>query len=141
MIANAVHYQLDLPYGRPPKALWGNNREHWHGRSGSSRQVRSDIVILAKRAGIPTSTHLEVLLTWAPGDKRRRDADNLWPMLKACCDGLARGPRTDWIGLELVPDDTPEYMTKHAPLILSPDQHSGTGMWLDIWAQPTSVEL
>jgi len=142
MIANALHYQLDLPYRRPPAPLWGNSRSHYHARSASSRQMRSDVAVLATKARIPPSTHLEVLLSWAPGDRRRRDADNLWPMLKCCCDGLARGPRKDWVGLDIVPDDTPEYMTKHAPVILTPDQHTGsTGIWLDIWAVPVAVEL
>ena len=142
MIANAIHFQLDLPYGRPPKSLWGNARDsHWSGRSNAARQLRSDVVFLARRAQIPVSTHLDVLLTWAPGDNRRRDADNLWPFLKSCCDGLSRGKRADWVGLDLVPDDTPQWMTKHAPVILNRDQCPATGMWLDIWAQPVAVEL
>lgn len=141
MIANALHYQLDLPFVHPP--LWGNDRaKHWGPRSAASKVVRNAVATLAKRAQIPASTHLDVVLSWAPGDRRRRDADNLWPMLKACCDGLARGPRKDWAGLDIVPDDTPKWMTKHAPVILSPDEHTGKpGMWLDIWAVPVAVEL
>lgn len=137
MTDNSLHYQLTLPYGRPPKALWGNSRgNHWGQRSTASRQVRSDVALLAKAAQIPVSTHLDVWLTWSPGDRRRRDSDNLWPMLKACCDGLARGKRSDWVGLELVPDDTPQYMTKNAPVIYTPEQCAAKGMWLNIWAYP-----
>ena len=105
-------------------------------------------MLLARTAKIPVSTHLEVLLTWAPGDRRRRDSDNMWPMLKACCDGLARGKHTDkntghntLIGLDLVPDDTPQWMTKHAPRIITPDDCAAKGMWLDIWAVPLAMEL
>jgi crossover junction endodeoxyribonuclease RusA len=129
------HYQLPLPYGRPPKALWGNTRQHWINRSKQSKQVRGDVMMVAKHAKVPVSTHLTVCLTWAPGDRRKRDSDNLWPMLKACCDGLARGKRKDWVGLELVPDDTPAFMTKQAPIILGPDQCPVVGMWLDVWAE------
>lgn len=135
------HYQLQLPYGRPPKSLWGNSRDsHWGGRSTDARQVRADVMFLARQARIPKANLLTVRLTWAPGDRRRRDEDNLWPFLKTCCDALAKGPRKDWVGLELVPDDTPQYMVKQAPVILNPDQTPVTGMWLDIWAHPVTEE-
>ena len=45
-----------------------------------------------------------VELVWFVTDKRRRDADNPVLTLKALCDGL--------VDAEIVPDDTPEYMTK-----------------------------
>lgn len=151
MIAGALHFQLDLPYGRPPDALWGNRRgrnAHWGSQSAASKHVRRDVMLLGRTAKIPQSEHLHVVLTWAPGDRRRRDADNMWPFLKACCDGLARGKHTDkhtgantLIGLDLVPDDTPQYMTKHAPRIMTPDDFPGKGMWLDIWAVPVAVAL
>lgn len=132
----AVTFQLELPYPRPPKALVGNSRAHWRQRSADTAQVRTTVLLLAKQAGIPVSTHLTVELVWAPGDRRRRDADNLWPMLKVCCDALARGPRRDWIGLELVPDDTPEHMTKLTPRIEAPPAR---GMWLTVTAHgPTA---
>jgi crossover junction endodeoxyribonuclease RusA len=142
-LAGSAHFKLALPYDRPPKPLWGNARNgHWGQRSTWSRIIRSDVMFLARQAKIPQSTHLDVLLSWAPGDLRKRDSDNLWPMLKACCDGLARGKRTPkagaahFVGLDLVPDDTPQYMTKHAPLIMAPNECPVKGMWLDIWAQP-----
>ena len=129
-------FRLTLPYQRPPAALCGNSRTHWRARSAASKQVRTDVAALAMQAGIPRSAHLEVELLWAPGDRRRRDADNLWPLLKAACDGLARGNRRDWVGLDLVPDDTPEFMTKRAPRILSSDECRESGMWLDVLAFP-----
>ena len=145
MITGAMHFQLDLPYPRPPAALWANQASgkggHWGGRSAASKMVRSDVMMLGRRAQIPQSSHLHVVLSWAPGDRRRRDSDNMWPMLKACCDGLAKGKRKDWVGLELVPDDTPQYMTKHAPVIVPPERCAAKGMWLDVWAVPLAVEL
>lgn len=132
------HYQLILPYDRPPASLWANQASgkggHWGGRSKDSRQVRSDIVFLGRQAHLPKASFLTVRLTWAPGDNRRRDEDNMWPFLKACCDGLARGKRKDWVGLELVPDDTAQYMRKLAPRLLTPDHTPLVGMWLDVWA-------
>jgi crossover junction endodeoxyribonuclease RusA len=121
--------KLYLPYGRPPKSLVGNSRAHWRRRSADTQQVRSDVMRLAQNAGLHRLgpiEHIAVELVWAPGDRRRRDADNLWPLLKASCDALARG-RRDWIGLDLVPDDTPAFMEKLAPRIEPPP---AKGMWL-----------
>lgn len=122
-------YRLKLPWRKPPPALWGNARTHWRARARDTREVRTAVALLARQAGIPRSEHLTVELLWAPGDCRRRDADNLWPLLKAASDSLARG-RGDWIGLDLVPDDTPKYFTKLAPRILPPDEAPEPGMWL-----------
>lgn len=122
-------YRIALPYQRPPSALTGNTRNHWRSRATQAKQVRTDVANLARAAGVPKSAHLTVELVWSPGDRRRRDADNLWPLLKTACDALARG-RKDWVGLELVPDDTPRYMTKRAPRIESPDDNPERGMWL-----------
>ena len=91
--------------------------------------VRSTVALLARQAGIPKAEHLTVELVWAPGDRRRRDADNLWPLLKSACDALARG-RADWVGLDLVADDTPRFMTKLAPRIAGPEESPQRGMWL-----------
>lgn len=131
-------YTLALPYEVPPTALRGNSRSHWRARSAITRQVRSDVAVLAKQAGIPVSPHLTVELVWAPGDKRRRDADNLWPLLKVACDALARG-RKDWVGLELVPDDIPEFMTKLAPRIAPPSEASWRGLRLLVTTHETAV--
>lgn len=122
---------ITLPFDRPPSALVGNSRAHWRRRSADTQQVRTVVAALARQHNLHLAQpqHVTVELIWAPGDRRRRDADNLWPLLKACCDALARGPRRDWTGLDLVPDDTPEHMTKLAPRIDGPP---AKGMWLAI---------
>lgn len=122
---------LQLPYELLPAGLSGNTRASWRTKARSTRMVRSDVMRLAQAAGLHrlALAHIAVELVWAPGDRRRRDSDNLWPLLKAACDALARGPRRDWVGLELVPDDTPEFMTKHAPRI---DPPPAKGMWLQL---------
>lgn len=131
MTPDPVHVRLTLPYDRPPKSLVGNSRAHWRQRSADTRNVRGTVLTLAQAAGlhrVGPARHVTVELVWAPGDNRRRDADNLWPLLKVGCDALARG-RRDWVGLDLVPDDTPEHMTKRAPRIEPPPAR---GMWLDV---------
>lgn len=135
MTTSAV-FEVEVPmirieHGKPPvPPLNGNDRIHYHTRAQRVGIVRRVVMDNARDAGIPVCEHLTVTLHYAPGDNRRRDADNLWPTLKAACDALARGPRRDWVGLELVPDDTPEHMTKLAPVI-----HPGPGvrrLWLTV---------
>jgi crossover junction endodeoxyribonuclease RusA len=124
-------YRLALPYERPPAALHGNRRAHWRAEHRDKQAVRSDVTNLALAAQIPKAKHLTVELVWAPGDRRIRDEDNLWPLLKTCCDALARG-RQNLIGLDLVPDDSPRYMDKLKPRIVGPDETRECGMWLNI---------
>lgn len=121
--------RIGLPFDKPPAALVGNSRKHWRQRSADTHQVRTVVMMLAKQQGLDRirAEHVTAEFVWAPGNRLRRDADNLWPMLKVCCDALARGPRRDWVGLEIVPDDTPEHMTKLAPRIEPPP---AKGMWL-----------
>lgn len=133
-VATGVHCRLDLPYERPPASLWANTRSHWRRRSAETAKLRADVLLVARSAGLHRwcegqVRHVTAALVWAPGDRRRRDEDNLAPMQKVCCDALARGPRRDWIGLELVPDDTREHFTKLAPRI---DPPPAKGMWLEL---------
>lgn len=132
----ATVFEVEVPLIRervggplvPP--LNANQRLHYQQRSQRTRIIRTAVRNAAERARIPQCKHLTVTLHYQPGDNRRRDADNLFPVLKAACDALARGPRRDWVGLELVPDDTPEHMTKLTPVI-----HLGPGtrrLWLTI---------
>ncbi|ALG07648.1 hypothetical protein [Kibdelosporangium phytohabitans] len=128
-------YEIDVPMiptrrGAMVPPLTANMRLHWRAEAHRIRNVRELVANTANDAGIPQCQHLTVQLHYRPGDNRRRDADNLYPTFKAACDALARGPRRDWVGLELVPDDTPEHMTKLAPVI-----HPGPGdrrLWLTV---------
>jgi Holliday junction resolvase RusA-like endonuclease len=60
-------------------------------------------------ATFPPVGRVEVLMTWTVKDRRRRDAENPVATLKALCDGL--------VDAGIVPDDTPEFMVKHMPVI------------------------
>jgi crossover junction endodeoxyribonuclease RusA len=127
-------YEVDIPLVREGRSmvppLTANQRLHFLHVRRRTRDIREAVATIARGKKIPSAQHLTVQLHYAPGDNRRRDSDNLYPTFKAACDALARGPRKDWVGLELVPDDTPEYMTKLAPVI-----HPGKGdrrLWLTI---------
>ena len=143
-------YRLELPRWdrrdlRGRREVWevlhANQRggRHWGRRQRVTNQVITTVATLARNAGVPASDHLIVELVWVPERANRsRDADNLWPLLKVCCDALARGPakRTRGRpGLDLVPDDTPAWMTKRSPRIADPDDHD-PGLWLYVTSQP-----
>jgi crossover junction endodeoxyribonuclease RusA len=129
-------YVLALPYAGPPPGLSANYRGHWRPKHEATAQLRRDVYFIARQAGLHLLTdvkHVTVELVWNPGTRRRRDADNIYPFLKAAADGLARG-RRDWVGLDLVPDDSPEYMTKLAPrIVYGPRERRG--MWLNVWVK------
>lgn len=96
-------YVFDWP--RPP--LTANQRLHWRARAVLTAEVRGTAGIAV--SGFPKSDRVDVTLTWVVGDKRRRDADNIVPTLKAICDGI--------VDAGVVPDDTPDLIVKHMPVI------------------------
>lgn len=118
-------HRLTLPWRRPP--LTANQRQHWTQRHRLTAETRQTVAWLARAARIPAGQHCTVTLMWAPGDRRRRDTDNLVPTLKAACDGL--------LDARVVPDDTPQHMTKHMPIIAA----RAPGMWLDVTVSPDVV--
>lgn len=127
---------IELPFPKPPLTA-NDNHGNYHVKARTVRYIRETVTTLAKAAHLPAGSHIEVTLHYRPRDNRRRDADNLWPTLKAVCDALSRG-RRDWVGLELVPDDTPEHMTKHTPVIHPgrPNVGSSARMWIELDITP-----
>ena len=95
-----------LDWTVPP--LTENQRwSHWAAKNRVVQDVRLTGRLTMARLG--RQKHVTVTLTWVVRDHRRRDADNLVPTLKALCDGL--------VDASIVPDDTPEFMTKIMPVI------------------------
>lgn len=97
----------------PP--LTANQRMHWRQKAAVTKTVRTTTSLLANR--FPALARCEVTLTWYVNDRRRRDADNLFPTLKAACDGL--------VDAGIVSDDTPDLMIKHMPVIVYNDNLLG----------------
>jgi crossover junction endodeoxyribonuclease RusA len=98
-------YAIRFDYDRPP--LTANQRLHWRERATRTAAIRSTTRFMAHR--IPELGRCEVELTWIVTDRRRRDADNIVPTLKAMCDGL--------VDAGVVSDDTPNLMVKRMPEI------------------------
>lgn len=101
---------IQLPYAKPPLSM--NDRMHWRAKAKITAAIRAHVAEEAQ--ALPACSASEVWLHYVPRDARRRDADNLVPILKACCDGL--------VDAGVVPDDTPELMRKHMPIIDAPNR-------------------
>ena len=116
-------YTLDLGFDTMPLSM--NSRMHWGKSSRITKQIRTTAWLLAKQAKIPTDCdHITVCLHYRPKDRRRRDAENPTPVLKAACDGL--------VDAGLVSDDTPDLMTKLMPVIHPVEKGKGGAIWLTI---------
>lgn len=121
---------FELPWVTPPLSM--NGREHHMVKARKVRQMRLTAYSIALVRHLPVGLdHVTVALVYRPRDKRRRDADNLVPVLKACCDGL--------VDYGLTADDTPDQMTKHMPRIEAPVKGQPGAMWLEIeWNKETA---
>lgn len=116
-------YTLDLGYTSVPLSM--NSRKHHMVRSRITKQIRTTAWALAKDAKLPTGcAHVTVGLHYRPRDNRRRDADNLMPVLKAACDGL--------VDAGLTADDTPQFMSKLMPVIHPTEKGRPGSLWLTI---------
>lgn len=120
-------HTIELPYLTPPLSL--NDRMHRQAKARITRRVRLEVALLARSARLPRGAgHVTVTLHYAPRDDRRRDTDNLVATSKPCFDGL--------VDAGLVPDDTPQWMSKPEPVI-HPKTGTGRGkLWLDIEVEP-----
>jgi Holliday junction resolvase RusA-like endonuclease len=123
---------VQLPWSKPPLSM--NDRPHHMTRARLTKGMRRDAHMLADDSRLPRGLdRVQVALHYRPRDRRRRDSDNLMPVLKALCDGL--------VDYGLVADDTPELMTKLMPVIEQPEKGKGGAMWLEIvWTAPGGVE-
>jgi crossover junction endodeoxyribonuclease RusA len=102
-----TEWTLVAPWPKPPLSM--NQRRHWAPKARDVATCRSWAAWAARAARIPSLTHTTVELVWYVPDKRRRDEDNATETLKPLCDGL--------VDAGVVPDDTPQWMTKLMPRI------------------------
>lgn len=99
------------PQQWPQPLMSMNDRgKHWGGKAGKTAQVRRWAGLAAvSLLRIPCLEHCTVEMVWTVRDKRRRDEENPMPDYKAFCDGM--------VDAGIVPDDTPQWMTKLMPRI------------------------
>lgn len=104
-------YLVRLPWATPPISL--NDRGHWRAKAARVKHVRYQVAQLLTMHRIPAAERIHVTLHYVPRDRRRRDADNLVGTLKPCIDAM--------VDSQIVPDDSPEYVTWSQPVIEAAD--------------------
>lgn len=125
---------LELPWTAVPLSMndSGASRRAMFAKAAKIRKVRETIGALAEAAELPRGLrHVAVQLHYRPRDRTRRDTDNLVATLKPICDALAAGTRKH-PGYGLVPDDTPEFMSKPEPRLHPAEKGKPGAMWLEI---------
>jgi len=110
-------HEIRLPWATPP--LSANARNHWRKQAAIVANIRHTVATLVNVRTFSANPlpmraeHVVVELHYWPRDRRRRDADNLFPTLKSACDGL--------VDARVVCDDTPQFMDKKMPILHEPD--------------------
>lgn len=137
MTTAGLNFRLDLSFDRPP--LNENKQLNRYRRAKIVKELRTEVALRGRSARIPQGSHMTLQLVYAPGRRQRMDGPNFYPTLKALTDGLARGPRKDLVGLDIVPDDTDEYVTQLPTLILWPPER-GPRCWLLVTVVPLEVD-
>jgi len=121
------------PLGPP---LTANMRLNPYAEAARVRDIRTAVATAASVLRIPKGSHITAQLHYRPVDGRSTvDEDNLAPTFKAACDALAKGRGKRHIGLELVPDDSPQWFTKLHPVIHDPVPGK-PGLWLVVEVTP-----
>lgn len=119
-MTTAKPYEIQLPWMAPPMNL--NHRMHWRRKAALTRAVRDTTHVLVKAAKIKPCPRVDVTLHYQPRDRRVRDEENPTPTYKAICDGI--------VDAGVVPDDSPEFMVKHLPVIHPADKGLKPRLWL-----------
>jgi len=83
--------------------LTANQRMHWRKKAKLTAAIRELAYVQTRtfKATPMQAAHCLVELSWP--DKRRRDAHNLMPTIKACIDGI--------VDANLLPDDSDRHLT------------------------------
>ena len=113
---------IALPYSAPPLSL--NGRYHWAVRNRHTSTLRAHVGWTVRSLNIGRLSRVHVTLHYRPKDNRTRDADNLVATLKPCIDGVRDA--------EIVPDDTPRYVSWSEPVIHPADKALGPALWLEL---------
>lgn len=98
-----------LDYPRPPKGLSANDRTHWSVKAGATADIRMEVMARTRALHLGAPDKVCVDVVWVVADRRRRDTDNLSPLLKAIYDGIGADKG---VSAHLVDDDAPEFMVK-----------------------------
>lgn len=123
--------RVDLPWLKPP--LTGNRtRGNPYARAAEVKQAKVEAGWAIRAAGVRPIVGAEVTLHYRPATRQRRDADGLFPTLKACQDAL--------VEQGVLPDDS-WVCVPAATCRIHPPTGEPAAMWLVLdvlteWEQP-----
>ena len=117
---------VPLPWTRPPQSL--NDRAHHHVKAKATAQALTDARQAVRTAKPKPLVGAEVTLHYRVPDKRRRDADNLAPVLKVCQDAL--------VAEGVLPDDSWVCIPAATCRIHAPVASLGPALWLELTEVP-----
>jgi crossover junction endodeoxyribonuclease RusA len=113
---------IPLPWSKPP--LTGNRtRGNPYARAKEVDMAKGDAILAVVRADIAPVVGANVTLHFRPKDKRRRDADGLFPTLKVCLDAL--------VAEGVLPDDSWVHVPA-ATCRIHPPNGQPAAMWLTL---------
>ena len=113
-----------LPWDVPPLSLNDRHSSKFE-EAKIIAKTRADAGWVVKSRRLGRHPHVTVELRYQPKRRGRHDEDNLVATQKPICDGI--------VDVGVVPDDTPEYMTKLMPVVITPTRSQRRGMlWLII---------
>ena len=92
-------HSIDLQWPMA-ETLNANQRLHWTARSARTRNLRQVAYLRGRGVAPMQRAHVTVAIGWP--DKRRRDAHNLIPTIKACIDGF--------VDAGVLPDDSDAHL-------------------------------
>lgn len=116
-----------IPTGLARPISLNDRSGSWHAGWRRDQAVRRIIAQHARWMRIPAQQFVHVRLEITPAVKRRRDADNTAPTVKAAVDGLRDAG--------VIPDDTTEHVHHHQS-VFHPAQRQVTDpcrVWLVVW--------
>ena len=137
---------VPLSFTKPPLSL--NDRGHWAKRAAIVRDLRHEVVTRLRHKKVPRpAAHVVVQFHYRPRQNRTRDTDNLIATIKPLVDALtpptpARRHGKKILppvpGYGLVPDDTPEFVTRPEAVIHQASPNPACWLTLNITYKETS---
>lgn len=113
---------IPLPWPKPP--LTGNRtRGNPYARANEVKAAKSEAAEAINSRNLPPRFGANITLHFRPKDKRRRDADGLFPTLKVCQDAL--------VAEGVLPDDS-WVSVPAATCRIHPPNGEPAAMWLEL---------
>lgn len=118
-VADIITRKPDLSLTvHPSMMLTSNQRLHWADKARRTRQIRTIALLRARSNHVQPLEQATITAVIAPPDKRRSDAHNAQPAVKAAIDGI--------VDAGVLPDDDNKHLVE---LRFVADHPTNQGVW------------